>query len=420
MSSPRHPSGEIIRCENSSSLPIQKEEANNQAIARILESDINLNKKNGAIIPRLSPELAASNLQAAFFRETHEILLRGIAPVFLPCIRSNLTVPQAVNSDIKSLNALTQTCRRTQGLFQKSLTDTRTERLGHLAKLILSGEENDVEEAVDLVKKTPSILNYSVQAADPKGRTLERKPLQIAAMAGDFDFKEDLAEKDRGIVERLALAASLSKEEIDEQLQIITSEEAIHQNEARNQRVLTAIKAFGEGILEIKKAIVIENSLQNNEDKTSHTPPTQMSFEDFQARCKPIIDKLEKALQPNPQEVIRLGYIFDIKIRRDAEVWFKDKVNSFGGWYSNQSNVFYVNGIGKLDNNLSARDAQAVLGGMGNFVAGGTVPRRSVKNADGSSYFFNSASGLGVLFCLGYSGERWPGLGQFGPLGRLE
>ena len=71
-----------------------------------------------------------------------------------------------------------------------------------------------------------------------------------------------------------------------------------------------------------------------------------MSFKDFQSICQPVIDQLEKALQPDPQSVIRLGFIFDVKIRRDAEKWFSDNVARFGGWWSNLSDVFFVNGIG--------------------------------------------------------------------------
>ncbi len=273
-----------------------------------------------------------------------------------------------------------------------------------VAKLTLSGEQEDVDEAVALVKKNPTILNYTVRVTNPKGRTIEGKPLQIAGIAGDFDLKEGLSEKDRGVVERLALAAGLSKEEIDKQLKVITSEEAIKANEARNQRVLAAVKAFAEGILKVKETIDANNSLEAKEDKDSNTKQKQMSFEDFKTLCQPVIDQLEKALQPDPKEVIRSGYIFDPKILRDATKWFEDNVTRFSGWWSNQSDVFWVNGIGKLQDHLSARDKQVTRAGIANFVDHGIVPGRRQKNAGMLGPATNSKSGLGVDFYFGYCG----------------
>ncbi|MES2218115.1 MAG: hypothetical protein V4501_06870 [Pseudomonadota bacterium] len=261
-----------------------------------------------------------------------------------------------------------------------NLYELKAKKAHHVAKLILSGEKEDVEEAVALVKNDASLLNYTVRVTATNGRTVEGRPLEIAAMAGDFNLKENLEEKDRGVVERLALAAELSKEETNRQLEVITSEEAKKANKARNKVILAAVKAFGEGIIKVR-----ETSDERNSKK-------------FQALCQPVIDQLEKALQADPKEVITLGYIFDIKISQDAAKWFKENIDRLGDWSSIQTKVFCINGLGKLQYHSSARDGQVIKAGIINFTYHGNIPARTLKNDDGSSDFDNSASRLGVDF----------------------
>ncbi len=390
----------------------QEVKANDQAIGRIIVDDVtaadeevreeketkepDINNKHGLIIPKLSDNLSKTNIASIFFRVPQQVLFCNLATFFLLTLQINTSVPP--KSDAKALNALALTCRRTYALFQDSLNDIRLERVRQIAKLILSAEQKEVEEAVAQVKKNPSFLNYSVRVTDPKGRAVEGDLLQIAAMAGDFNLKKDLEEKTCGIVERLAEAARLSKKETDKRLQVITSEQAQLENEKRNQRVLNAVKAFGLGIIKVRAEL---------EDKAEEEK--QMSFEELQTHCKNVIDQFEKDLQGDPKEVIKLGFIFDPKILRDTTEWFEKNVTHFGGWWSIQSDIFWVNGIGKLQNYLSARDAQVIRAGIGNFVDNGTVPPRTLKNNDGSSYFFNSSSHLGVGFYIG----------SFGRAGRL-
>lgn len=271
-------------------------------------------------------------------------------------------------------------------LFGRSLHDMMKDEASILANLILHGEEKDIEEVLKIVKKKPILLHVETEARDPLLRPISGTLLQIAAMAGDVNFKSGIQdEKEQGVVERLIAAGDLSKEETADQLQCLVSKKAIEENENRNQRILASIKRFGEGITETKA------------DKN-------MSFEAYQIRCKSLIDQLEKDLQPDIKTVITTGYVFDPKILHIAAKWFEDNVGRFGGWWSVQSDVFWVNGFGKLQSKLSSRDAQVTRAGIGYLVDDGVVPGRTLNNSDKTSYFFNSSSRLGVDFYLGYYG----------------
>jgi len=279
-------------------------------------------------------------------------------------------------------------------LFGRNFQELMHPGAAKVANLILRGEEKEVEEALALIKKNPDLLRYHTIATDPLGRLMKGTPLQIAAIAGDVDLRDGIQEeKDRGMVERLIAVGNLSKEEVAEQLKIITSKEAREENEKRNQRVLSAIKKFGQSICEVK------------------VDSRPMSFEEFQASFKDHINQLEKDLQVRTNELTTSGYIFDPDILHKAAKWFEDNVMnvkgfSFGGWWTNQSDVFWVNGFGKLQSRLSARDAQVVGAGIGRFVDAGNLPSRTLNNSEGTSYFFNSSSGLGRTFYLGVDGAR--------------
>src|SRR3990167_5509031 len=232
-------------------------------------------------------------------------------------------------------------------------------KLSPEANLILRGEEKEVERVLALVKKNPHLLEGCVVGKDPRGRLCAGTLLQIASLAGDVDLQEGIQEeKKRGLVERLAAVGQLAPEKVKEQLAVITSRKAIAENEKRNKRVLDAIKAFGEGIL-----------LKAREYKGNNVA-------EFQTLCQSVIDQLEKELTPNPNEVITLGYAFDLKILQQAAEWFAKNVSRFGGWRSIQSNVFWVNGFGLLQSNVSSRDAQVIRNGIGILVDDKIIPPR--------------------------------------------
>lgn len=279
-----------------------------------------------------------------------------------------------------------------------------SEEAASVANLILRGEEKEVNEALALVKKNPDLLRTQCIATDPLGRRVAGTPFQIAAMAGDVNLLEGeiKEEKNRGLVERLKAVAGLSDEEVREQLEeVFASNEAIAENEKRNQRILDAIKAFGE------KVIKASEKYKGND------------FEELQVLCQPVIKQLESDLTLHPNEVIKSGTIFDLTILQKAEEWFEENVNRFGDWWSIQSDVFWVNGVGKLQSQLSSRDARVIRAGIGDLVDYNKVPTRLLRNSDGASYFYNTSSHLGQDIYLGYyGGECGAGMWTGASLGR--
>ncbi|MHB1949309.1 MAG: hypothetical protein ACYCQI_14475, partial [Gammaproteobacteria bacterium] len=110
-------------------------------------------------------------------------------------------------------------------------------------------------------------------------------------------------------------------------------------------------------------------------------------------------------------EIITCGFVFDPAILERAAKRFEENVNKcFGGWWSLQTDVFWVNGFGKLQGRLSSRDAQVVCAGIGRFVDDGRMPPRSFNNSDGTFNFLDPRSRLGLDFFLGYYGNAVHGL----------
>jgi len=295
-----------------------------------------------------------------------------------------------LDGDICPITMESKTKARTQQYAQFKLFGCglrkimKKDDISSLAKLILHGEEKEIEEVLEIVKKKPILLHIETEANDLLGRPVRGTLLKIAVMAGDVDLWSDIQdEKERGIVERLIAAGNLSREEVADQLQCLTSKKAIKENEKRNQRILAFIKRFGKGIIK-KKA-------------SQYT-----SFESYQIRCKSLIDQLEKNLQPDTKAVITEGYVFDPKILYMAAKWYEENVVRFGGcedWV--QKETFWL-GIGKLQSLLSSRDAQVARAGIGDMVDKKTIPKRTLNNSERSSLQ------LGVDFYLGYHGEVRP------------
>src|SRR4029077_4509518 len=101
-------------------------------------------------------------------------------------------------------------------------------------------------------KKILEALTFTTQRNHTRlGRRVQGSLIQIMAMGGDINLQEGITEeKDLGLVERLKAMVGFPDELVAEQLEeVLTSEEAVAENEKRHMRILDAIKAFGEGII---------------------------------------------------------------------------------------------------------------------------------------------------------------------------
>ncbi|MHB1947505.1 MAG: hypothetical protein ACYCQI_05265 [Gammaproteobacteria bacterium] len=281
----------------------------------------------------------------------------------------------------------------------KHLPDITVAKLLHpdpdasaIANLLLRGEEADVNEALALLakklEKDPGYLNYHVLATDPLKRQVKGTFIGIAAMSGDVNLQSGLLDESTwGLVERLAKLGKLSNAEVAEQLKVVTSPEAKAINEKRIERVLKALANFEEGILK-KRAEYKGNDIK-----------------EFQTMCQAVFDKFDEALTSLSNEIITCGFVFDPAILERAAKRFEENVNKcFGGWWSLQADVFWVNGFGKLQCRLSSRDAQVVCAGIGCFVDDGRMPPRTFNNSDDTFNFLDPRSRLGLDFFLGYYG----------------
>ena len=327
--------------------------------------------------------------------EAMPVYLADVSSIILGKLDGDVITHWQGDKEIKKFSSEQRQQFKLFGTKTKELVDkVGSEEAALLANLILCGEEKDVEEALVIVKKKPDLLTAQCIATDPLKRRVLGTPLQIAAMAGDVNLRkgEIKEEENRGLVERLKDAACLSDEEVTYQLkEVLTSNEAVAENEKRNQRILNAIRAFGEGIIKAKE------KYEGND------------FVGLQALCHAFIEQLENDLTLNLNEVIKLGYIFDLTILQKAAEWFRHNIKRFEGWSSIQSDVFWVNGFGKLQSKLSSRDAQIINVGICGLVDTKKIPMRSLRNENGSHYFYNSSSRLGLDFFLGYYGAPFGG-----------
>lgn len=236
---------------------------------------------------------------------------------------------------------------------------------------ILSG---DPEEVKRLVNRNPLILYCSIEIKDHQGRRVKGTPLQIAAMAGDFNIRN---KKGSGMVERLR--CYLSKEEAIKQLLAKFPPGWEKETEERMKPYLTALNKFIKEIVKAKADTYLE----------------------LEAKCESSIKKFRHSLIPNPNQVITSGYIFDPQILCTAmelvEPFEKNTVLS-GGWCSNKSAFFWVYGIGSLQACASVCDIQIFKEGIYNVINESTLPNRLLNFSDeipsalfslGSSCFLN-------------------------------
>ncbi len=353
------------------------------------------------LLEHKTPETSSKQVSRGMNVNSNEL---EVAPCIFPTVIEDIILDDytANEGEAKGLDFPNMPAIQPQApqftLFGRPFLDLLRSDVAQLGNMILRGEENDVETVVARVRAYPPLLDIQVTVIDPRGTPVTGNLIKIAAMGGDVDLKEGIEdEKQRGIVERLKAAGGLSDERVADDLKCITSKEAKNDNKVRIKRYVDILIKFGESISEI----------HFDEGMTLKARQAK-SIKVIDGHEVNLIDQLEKELQEEIKKEVHSGLVFDPRILQKVAQWFEENVNKrFGGWESDKNGIFWINGFGKLQSILSARDAQVVLAGIDDLVKGNkTVPARRLNNFDNSSYFYNKDSKLGADFYLGIYGGR--------------
>jgi hypothetical protein len=254
------------------------------------------------LIPQLSDDLAATNVQSPLFKLDN--------PLFLY---------QSSFFDLKTHSALTAVCRRTNPFFSPVM------RAAKAAYLFLRG---DTVGAKEIVQQNRAILYITVDVKDHRDRRVKGTLLQIARMAGN----EDLIKQ---------LRAYLPEDEANRQLAALQVgwEEA---TAARMQTYVDALQTFLNAIIAAQET----------------------TFDKLKIELARNIAAFKCAFVPKPDVVITTGYIFDLQIFLTADQLFQDNINRLGGLWSYKSDLFDVVGFGTLQLNASVWDIQVFKKGI--------------------------------------------------------
>lgn len=326
-------------------------------------------------------ELKSTSQQEPQINEVMPVSLpKGITQIVAKLLNGDINFNWSGDAKTKSFTVEERNRFR---LFNKPIESLLIERQMHpdpeaatIANILLRSEEKEVSQALDLIKikltKDPAYLDFAIEAVDHLQRKVKGTLLQIVAMAADVVSVDGIEnEEEHGLVERLAIMGKLSTEEITSQLQIITSHEAKRANEKRNQRILNAVKRFGEELL-VKwkefeetmldtsegpalKNLSIESKQYLNRMLGPSRPRYKMRLEDF---CKPIIDELNATLISN--ETITSGFIFDLAILRETVKWLEENMKDFDAKRRLPGNLYSRCVVEPLRAKLSMRDIQVV------------------------------------------------------------
>lgn len=258
-----------------------------------------------------------------------------------------------------------------------------SETLESAADTILLSDEKEIPKVIEMIEKNPMLLHVKTEGIDPLGRIVVGTLLQIAAMCGDVNLKKGkLKVEDLSLVARLKSAGKLLDKDAKDQLEVITSDNAIKENERRNQLVISAMNQFMNSILEIK--------LNKNEELSKSL-----------IKCKPHIATLERNLHAITNTPIELGYVFDPNVISKVALNFASRIHDFGGWKSIYSGIFRIAGYGLLQKQLSVRDAHLTKFGMDKYIEKFKIPPRLSKEEVNQYYH----SGIGYNYYYNYTGE---------------
>lgn len=251
-----------------------------------------------------------------------------------------------------------------------------------------------VEKTLVWARHNPG-LPIPVLIQDPHGQWIEATPLQVVYAAGDCNPPNmDQKENNYGLVERLR-SCFKNPAHADEQL----AEWKKGSKKATAETMRPYVAAINATCQEVIEAKEISDDVHWVDVLT--LPIFLLIDENF-----------KKALVPNPNHVVRSGFLFSMEIFLHLIETFKANVNNdhvedktrpnLGGWWSRKSDALDAVVYPKLQNRSSRADLTLFKKGIGN-VAEGQVPDR----LDFTNCTPSDVAGIGSTHFFGFSGDEF-------------
>lgn len=251
------------------------------------------------------------------------------------------------------------------------------------------------EEALALARQNPKCLPIPIRGQDPHGQWFEATPLQAVYAAGDRNPPNMAPEaKNFGYVERLRPCFQ-NPANADKQL----AEWKRGSQKATEETMAPYVAAINNICQQIIDCDQITDDVRWEDVLTL---PIFLQFdEDFR-----------KALFPNPNHVVRSGFLFSMEIFLHLFKTFQENVNNdnvedkkrpnLGGWWSRKSDALDAIVYPKLQIRSSRCDLGIFKKGIG-CVAEGQIPER-LDHTNGTPAVL---SGLGSTHFFGFYGDKF-------------
>ncbi len=232
----------------------------------------------------------------------------------------------------------------------------------------------DNADAVEkLVAKNPFICSVVVRVKDHDGNWLEGNLLMLAAMTGNFNPREpSVPEAHYGIFEKLSFY--YPPEEVARVAEIVNSAEWKAETARRMQPYVDASDQFRRNL--------IDNDTNS------------LGFDALKVRYQLAIKEFKDKLKTNLNQVIKLGYVFDLNVIASALEKSVANIAALGGWQSWKINVICVVVAGSFQKKASACDGRIIKRGILPVVEEGVLPDRDrVLNENNSYHIVESPHG---------------------------
>jgi hypothetical protein len=253
-----------------------------------------------------------------------------------------------------------------------------------------------IEETLVLARQNPKSLAIPVKIQDPYGQLIEATPLQTVYAAGDRNPPNMNPEaKPFGLVERLGSCFENSAHATKQIAE--WKKDSQKATEETMKPYVVAITNTCQQIIECKEI--------SDNDRWQDVLTLAIFLK---------LDKdFEEALIPNPDHVVRSGFLFSMEIFLHLFETFKANVDNdnvedksrpnLGGWWSRKSDALDTIVYPKLQARSSRCDLGIFNKGIGN-VSEGKIPER----LDFTNGLPGSLTGIGSALFFGFFGDKLP------------